>query len=355
MQQHMHTNGSAKLATIATLVATTAIGCSYRTEDVAWSNDGIRLSGTLYLPKTDGPHAAIVFISGSGTTTRSQRMCREHATHFASRGTAVLMYDKRGCGESGGDWKTADLNDLARDLAGGLAMLRERSDIDDERLVLMGLSQGAWVALIAAEQSPGVAGIVMLSGPPMTPAEQNEYVVEARLRGRGHGDEAIAEALEIERVVANVYRTNDGWEAAQEKIDLVKSRPWFADAQLGLQPRDSWNWQWYRKLLDYDPIPALTSLPIPILSVYGETDMLVPADRSMKIIEALSADAAAPRVTALIAGARHDLRLKKGGAWQDVYWNVLDQWLARHGFTAAPSTASSAKDSAPRPMRVTAR
>lgn len=335
MLQPIRIHRLAALALTCPLLAANAVGCAYRTEEVSWTRGDVRFAGTLYLPKAEGPHAAIVFISGSGTTTRSKRIYREHATHFASRGTAVLVYDKRGCGESGGDWKTADLEVLAEDLVGGLAMLRERADIDGDRLVLMGLSQGAWVALIAAERSPGVAGIVILSGAPMTPEAQNEYVIEARLRQHGHEDRAVVEALEIERLIANVYRTDEGWEETAERIERVRSKPWFADARLGLQPRDYWNWQWYRRVMDYNPVPALKSLKLPILAVHGEKDVLVPPGRSIEIMEAIAPEASGPRETALIEGAQHDLRAEKGAPWPDAYWRVLDDWLTRHGFAPA--------------------
>jgi len=310
------------------------LGQSYTKENISWTNGDVKLQGTLYLPKTDGPHPCAVFIHGSGTLSRFGRsgsMFREHAERLSAQGLAFLIYDKRGAGRSTGDWKKATLQDLADDALGGVALLRKRKDIDAQKIGLFGNSQGGWITLMAAHQNSEIAFIVTLSGPTITPAEQGHYITEAALRKKGYAEDDIQAALKLDRQVTEVYRKNTGREAAQKAIDAAKGKKWFADAALGIQPEDSWNWKWYRDLpFDLDPMPLLNDLKIPLLAVHGENDMLVPADRSAETIEQLK-NAGKDFRAVVFPGIGHGINAGEGRTWEGPaeYWTELNQWLQK--------------------------
>jgi pimeloyl-ACP methyl ester carboxylesterase len=314
------------------LVTSTGIGQSYTKEDISWTNGDVKLQGDLYLPRTDGPHPCAVFIHGSGTLSRFGRsgsMFREHAERLSAQGLALLIYDKRGAGRSTGDWKTATLDDLCTDSLGAVDALRKRKDIDQKRIGLFGSSQGGWITLLAAKKDSKLAFVVTLSGPTITPAEQGHYITEASLRKKGHAEEDIQAALKLDRQITEVYRKNLGWEAAKAAIDEAKGEKWFADAALGIQSEDSWNWKWYRDLpFDLDPMPLLRDLTIPLLAVHGENDMLVPSDRSTEMINQLKNEGK-NFSTIVIPGVGHGINAGKGRIWEgpDEYWSKLNQWL----------------------------
>jgi pimeloyl-ACP methyl ester carboxylesterase len=221
-----------------------------------------------------------------------------------------------------------DLAGLADDLLPILSTLAADSSVDPERIGLWGLSQGGWVALIAAEKTSLVRHVVLLSGPPMSPAEQGDAVVALGMRQKGMDEAAIAEALALNRQLTQVYRTDSGWDDAATALRAAESKPWFAAAQLGMIPRDSTYWRWLRTILDYDPIPALTRLTIPVLAVYGERDLLVPGPRSKAIVDSLAVTARGPRATILVPGAGHQLRAGNGD-WSEAYWAGLVGWLEK--------------------------
>src|SRR5262249_61485710 len=58
------------------------------------------LAGTLTIPPGASPHPGVVYVSGSGDTLREEAQWLEGV--FVSHGIAVLAYDKRGVGQSGG-------------------------------------------------------------------------------------------------------------------------------------------------------------------------------------------------------------------------------------------------------------
>ena len=68
-----------------------------------FASEGAALRGRLYLPDTDTPppHPLVVMAPGSSATIRMA--FDRHAEALAARGPAVLLYDRRNTGESGGE------------------------------------------------------------------------------------------------------------------------------------------------------------------------------------------------------------------------------------------------------------
>ena len=187
---------------------------------------------------------------------------------------------------------------------------------------------------MAATKDPKLAFVVTLSGPTITPAEQGLYITEAGLRKKGYGDQDIEAALNLDRQIAEVYRTDSGWAEAEMAIEAAKNQKWFADAAIGIQSQDSWNWKWYRNLpFDLDPIPLLENLPIPLLAVHGENDMLVPAERSAETINGFK-DQGKDFRAIVFPDVGHGINAGKGRTWEAPaeYWSQLDQWLKQKVF-----------------------
>ncbi|MGN6798615.1 MAG: alpha/beta hydrolase family protein, partial [Gaiellaceae bacterium] len=115
------------------------------------SGDAV-LSGTLTLPASRGPHPAVVFVTGSGLTTRAY--LPDLQALLVHSGVAVLAYDKRGVGQSGGVYpgesptpETIDV--LARDAAAAVRFLARQPEIDRSHIGLAGHSQAGWIMPLA--------------------------------------------------------------------------------------------------------------------------------------------------------------------------------------------------------------
>ena len=323
--------GRPLLVTLCIPCFAVASGCSadLRGREIRWISHGTELVGTLALPEGDGPHPVAVFVAGSGCfrRPRAHAMIRQHARQLTAVGIGLFAFDKRGCGKSGGDWREVGLVELADDVLSVLPQLSADPRVDAERLGLIGLSQGGWVSLLAAKGEPGIGFIVMLSGPPMSPAEQGHAVVELALTAKGWDEPVIERALELDRRVIEVYRSDRGWDEARAAIEEVSTEPWFTDANIGVQPRDTWNWKWLRTFMDYDPLPELRELEIPILAIFGENDLIVPAARSKRILDEVASSAKGSRATVVIDGVGHQLRRDRRSDWPDSYWSTLLPWL----------------------------
>jgi dipeptidyl aminopeptidase/acylaminoacyl peptidase len=133
---------------------------------------GVTLAGTLALPPGPGPHPAAVLVPGFGPQNRDGAFgdrgnlaYRAWARELAERGLAVLRYDKRGTGASGGaalSW--LDARPLAADAVAAARALARLPGVDPRRLTLIGHSQGGDLALAAAASAP-VARVVTIAAP----------------------------------------------------------------------------------------------------------------------------------------------------------------------------------------------
>src|SRR3954454_23063337 len=123
------------------------------------------LAGTLTLPDGDLPVPGVVIASGSGPLDRNSNyrrarfdVARQLAHALADGGLASLRYDQRGVGESPGDWRRAGVYDNVDDLGRGRDALAGRPEVDRERILLPGHSEGAILAAaLAARAVDGAA------------------------------------------------------------------------------------------------------------------------------------------------------------------------------------------------------
>lgn len=325
------------------LYATMARG-DYTKVPVRFTNAGVELAGVLYLPPGPGPHPAVVTIQGSGVNTR--KTPRPHVEGLAERGVAVLAYDKRGVGESGGDWHRADFETLARDALAGVRYLQGRDDVDPERIGLWGMSQGFWIASLAVTLAPEeVAFVVSVSGPGLSPRKQEHYRRDLILRRLGLDDAAIAAVRPLRDQAWDYRRTGEGWEELQAALERARHEPWYpraADSE-GL-------WDEVKppsagdpglpslRDLDFDPAPVLERVHVPFLAVLGADDPNLPPEESARNVrEALARGGNPDFLVRVFPEGGHGMWVDRG--WLDFlvgprlakgYLELVDRWVVEH-------------------------
>lgn len=160
----------------AWLISTQALAASPRVEDVAFESHGVKLAGSIALPV--GPvRAGVVFIHGSGPQSRDLDL----AKHFAEEGIAALVYDKRGAGQSGGEYEARqsvsekNINLLADDAAAALEALADNPALKGVRVGFAGISQAGWIAPLAAAKNAQAQFLVLWSGPVCKVSEEDIF------------------------------------------------------------------------------------------------------------------------------------------------------------------------------------
>ena len=117
------------------------------------SADGTPLAA-WFIPGTR--REAVLLLHGYSATKREML---HHAAFLHKAGYPLLLLDLRCCGESGGAAVTFGGRERD-DVAAALAYLRERPELDGERLGVLGLSLGGALALLAAVDCPAVRAVV---------------------------------------------------------------------------------------------------------------------------------------------------------------------------------------------------
>ena len=147
-----------------------------RTEVLSFANARGPLEG-IYTTPEGTTRAVVVFVSGSGPTTRDGVSVHERiegvrppfvvwAEILANHGYASFRYDKRAAIYAEVHSTCAGLADeYGDDLADAVAMLRLMNRLDGPSLVLLGHSLGAIAVLEYVASSPAVHGVVTIGAP----------------------------------------------------------------------------------------------------------------------------------------------------------------------------------------------
>jgi fermentation-respiration switch protein FrsA (DUF1100 family) len=230
----------------------------YEQEAVTFANGDVRLAGVLLLPPGPGPHPGLVFVHGSGPGRRS--LYPIEGDRFARQGIAVLAFDKRGVGESSGDWQKADFGELADDVLAGVQYLRRDSRIRADKIGLWGISQAGWIIPLAASRCPDVAFIVPISGGAVMPAEQELWRHRQNLEYLGVAERFI----ESERKAGMLAYDWD----RQIRLGRMPLPQPFADDKLNMF---------------HDAAAVLQRVRQPVLAILGGLDTLTPPRESAGI------------------------------------------------------------------------
>ena len=278
----------------------------YRQVETRIPSGDIELAATITVPREGGPFPAVVFVHGSGPETRIAT--RFWVDRFARAGIASIAYDKRGAGQSTGDWTQSDFQDLADDVNSAVAALLEREEIDGDAIVLRGVSQGGWVGPLAASINSAVAGVITVAGTTVTPAEQGNWMVTERLRAQGFQDTEVHQARQLQEMMDEACRTGD-WTKYREAAAPVSSMPWFEPAGLRADPDpNSWFWGFYRGILDFDVMPVWAEVTVPSLAILGGVDPVVPVAKTVQMIERMNETRSRPVQIEVFRGADHGVR-----------------------------------------------
>jgi alpha-beta hydrolase superfamily lysophospholipase len=258
-----------------------------------------QLAGSLLLPPGRGPWPAALLVAGSGPTDRDGNTpllpapidnLKRLAQALAGRGIASLRYDKRGIGGSAFPGLSEDALRFEHLVDDAVAWaLRLRDDARVARVSLVGHSEGALIAALAA-QDAGAQGVVSIAGAGSRASALMRRQIQANLPA-DLAQPALAALDALER--------GEPADAVPDALVLL-FRP-------SVQP---YLISWFR----HDPAQVLAELERPVLLVQGTADAQV--------------DVAEAR---LLQAARPDARLK--------VVEGMDHLLALHGDLAAGTDA----------------
>ena len=235
----------------------------FHEREVTVGSDAWKLGGTLTIPNSKAPFPAVVLVHGPGPNDRdetiySNKIFADLAEGLASRGIAVLRYDKRTkvYGSKMSETEYTVQQETIEDAVRAIALLRHQPEIDPARIFVLGHSLGGYLAPRIAAQDGKLAGLIFLAANArpieVVALEQNEYVAT---QDDSPSPEAIKRLAGLRAEVAKV-----------KALDASKPGP---PIVMGL-PR-----AYLLDLKSYDPFAAARALPLPFLFLHGERDFQV--------------------------------------------------------------------------------
>jgi pimeloyl-ACP methyl ester carboxylesterase len=322
--------------------------------DVAYESKspGIKLAGTLTVPRSQGSFPAVLLIQGSGAHDRDESIFGHKpflvlADYLTRRGIAVLRVDKRGVGGSSGSTREGTSAAFADDVLAGVEFLKSRKEVKASQIGLIGHSEGGAIAPLAASRSKDVAFVVLLAGPGL-PGEETMYLQGAAiLKAAGADAEELARQRQMQERMFNVLREEKDNAAAEKKIrtaideltskggkdgdkKIVETLP-MIEGQIRMVASP-----WFRYFLAYDPRPALRKVTCPVLALNGEKDLQVEARAHLRGIE-----------KALKEGGNKDVTVKELPNLNHLFQNCKVGAVSEYGSieeTMAPAALGTISD-----------
>lgn len=243
-----------------------------------------RLIGTLTRPTSAmGAGPVALLVSGSGPIDRNSNMkrmsidvMRQVAEHLAQSGISSFRYDKRGVGESEGDYMATGFHDNVADARAAVDALRSNPELADCPIVIVGHSEGALIATELGAADPTLAGSVLLAGTATTGEDVLRWQAEGVSETLPRAVKMLLGLLRQDLVKTQTKRLAQIRESTDDTIRMQMVKI---------------NAKWMREFMAYDPREVLAKIHVPVLAITGAKDVQVnPADVD-QIVELVGGDA----------------------------------------------------------------
>ena len=344
----------------------------YRESDVTFYNSvsKIKLAGTLTVPSGEGPFAAVVLLSDSGPQDRDAGLPGYHlfgmlADYLTRRGVAVLRFDDRGVGKSGGDYGRAATPDFVTDAQAALAFLRGQPLIAPQQVGLLGHGEGANVALLAASEpleAPAFVASLAGYGQPGLDVLRRQQGEIMRLMGADGGQVKAAQGL-FDQLVIAVRQTPNATAARAKVVTLLRSSNTALDEPMARARAAQFTSPWSRFFLDFDPAARLPLVRCPVLLLNGTADLQVAAGRNLALLQKGLRQSGQQVQEHRLAGVNHWFQAdpaqwpivagERQPAMSTQGLDYLRDWLLERGRLAKAPVPVTVRRPAPRPKTLT--
>lgn len=258
-------------ATVATLqlsLINNAIAAQIK--KVNFTNNNQNLVGNLYLPDDYQEETKLpgVVVTGAWTTVKEQ-MPATYAEELADRGYAVLAFDFRNWGESGG--KERQLENPAnktQDIIAAANYLSTRPEVDGNKIAGLGICASAGYMADAAVQSEDIKAIALVA-----PWLHNREIVNEVYGGA----ESVQSLIDTSRKAQAKYEATGELSLVPaasntDKNAVMYQTPYYTDRDRGMIPEyvNEFNLASWEDWLTFDAIKIADNLTKPFLMVHSE-------------------------------------------------------------------------------------
>lgn len=319
----------------------------YQTQEVVFDTADPAVSpvGTLSYPSGDGLFPALVLIAGSGPHDRDGNVSLHKtqavlADQLTRQGFAVLRYDKRGIGLTGGSLHPGSTtDDYAADALAAVQFLQKQPNVDARRIGLIGHSEGGLIATMVAAKAPDSVQFIALLAAPGLNGVDSLSLQDATTRRAEAMQDALVRAnqqqeLQLFRIAAGEL-DHQAAQAAMAKATAALPQALRTQLEIpaeGIPPEalEPLLTPWLRRYLALDPAVYLRQLHCPVLVLHGDKDLQVPAATHVAAIKnALPANK--HNQVVVLSGLNHLLQMAKTG--HPTEYLLIEQTIAPEALT----------------------
>ena len=242
----------------------------YDEEAVKFNSKKTVLEGTLTIPKRKGPFPAVLLLGRTnGSDRENQGLFTRLAGRLGEEGYAVLRFDGRGIGSSGGTALSATGGEQYEDSIAALDYLLQKKEIDVNRVAVIGHGEGAFFASKLASDKKNIRSLILMSpmislGGETDISFDNLNEMAKKLKW---DDQYLKLAMKSRmETVETIKKAKGDW------LSLLGTRCFLKKL---------------REDMEANPIDIIRKVEVPVLILYGKEDEFVPAKAASTLDKAL--------------------------------------------------------------------
>ncbi|WP_420320487.1 alpha/beta hydrolase family protein [Flagellimonas sp.] len=263
--------------------------------------EGVVLNGVLNLPEDQKAKGIVLLVHGSGETNAvAQEWYLDIRETFVKAGYGIYMWDKMGCGKSGGAFDhNQSVHNSASEVIAAISTLKEKQISGSDNIGLYGGSRATWINPIVINKYEDIRFWISVSG--VDDKENFGYLLEQNLRIDGLPKDSVDLIVGEWLAAVKIHHSGGSYENALNATpNLRKNAFWLRFNGNGTEE----GYYDYQKTLmkeeldeetgllvvvrDFDAI--LSNIDCPVLALFGENDMNVDWRKTKSLYERTLAD-----------------------------------------------------------------
>lgn len=265
---------------------------TFTVEKIRIPSEGLIITGWLYLPLGEGKCPLIVLTNGGGDGSMPIKSLSDWlAPILAHCGYAAFVHDKRGTGESEGEFTKTTYNDYITDAGNCAVYLSTHKKINSGLIGVLGGSEGGRIAVMAASRFPIINFVISFAGTVVSTVDDRWYATMGGFKSRGYSDSVLTQVKPLWIKSFEAWASNSPAEHKKVKNEIIEWRKTM-DPTILPYPKDemdsipdfsyvlsTWN------SMPNDYLTELGKFNKKWLAIFGAVDQVVPTGASIRNIE----------------------------------------------------------------------
>lgn len=259
--------------------------------------EGVMLQGVLNMPEHSSPKGIILIVHGSGRTNAiEQEWYSDVRESILASGYATYMWDKMGCGKSGGTFNyNQSVQNSALEVLAAIHTVKKKKIAGSDTIGLWGISRAGWIIPIVINTQKDIKFWISVSG--VDDKENFNYLLEQNLHINGHRKDSVRLLVDEWLEGTKITHSGRGFKEYQAATTNLSKNPfWLRFTNGGITEEAYYTYQqtFMKEALDaesglqvyienFDSL--LSNINCPVLALFGEKDRNVDWMKTKRLYE----------------------------------------------------------------------